>query len=185
MSKEKLKVVIETGTYCGSGAINLSHHFEVVHTIELSQAWYSHTSSILNAYNNVYCHFGDSACVLETLINKFQFPIAFYLDAHYSGGTTAFGLEEVPIFRELEVIKKRTYSDLIIIDDFRLMGLKGTCGHENHPYYPVMNFDWSNLTVDSILQSLKVNKEIYWQIDDDRLVIINNLSNIVGSKKNK
>lgn len=177
-SNKKLNAIIETGTYYGKGAIILSYYFQKVHTIELNQDWYNKTKKTLSPYKNIYCHFGDSAFVLENLVNTFNFPLAYYLDAHYSGGTTSFGLEEVPLLRELDVLKKRTYTDLIIIDDFRLMGLKGTCGHPNHPYYPVINFDWSNITIESILQTLNLNNDFHLEVDNDRVILITNLSDI-------
>lgn len=40
------------------------------------------------------------------------------LDAHYSGGSTAFGEEEVPLLYELEILKKRKHNDIIIIVDY-------------------------------------------------------------------
>jgi hypothetical protein len=82
-------------------------------------------------------------------------PITLYLDAHYSGGTTAFGEEEVPLLYELEILKNRTYDDIIIIDDCRLLGKIGQCGLPNHPIYPTMIYDWSNITEDKIINLMK------------------------------
>jgi len=60
--------------------------------------------------------------MLPELLNNINEPVTIYLDAHYSGGTTAFGEEEVPLLFELEILKNRKYDDIIIIDDCRLLG---------------------------------------------------------------
>lgn len=169
-----IHVAVETGTYFGQGAINLSSYFETVHTIELSKKWYDESLRTLKDFKNIYCHLGDSATILDKLNSRLNFPVAFYLDAHYSGGTTAFGIDEVPLLRELQIINKRKLKDLIIIDDYRLMGKKGICGDDNHPNYPLMNFDWSNINIDSILKTLNFFEGIHWEIQDDRIIIITN-----------
>ena len=67
-----------------------------------------------------------------------------------------YGEEETPLLQELEIMKNRPYDDIIIIDDCRLMGKKGTCGMgEDHPIYPTMDFDWSHITDDVITGLMK------------------------------
>jgi hypothetical protein len=57
---------------------------------------------------------------------------------------------------DVELLKKREYDDIIIIDDCRLMGKKGSCGMgEDHPIYPTMEFDWSHITDDVITAMMK------------------------------
>jgi len=58
----------------------------------------------------------------------------------------AFGEEETPLLFELEILKNRIYDD-IIIDDCRLLGKTGICGcAPDHPIYPTMTYDWTNIT---------------------------------------
>jgi len=87
-------------------------------------------------------YFGDSKKILPDLLNTINEPVTIFLDAHYSGGTTAFGEEEAPLLHELEILKNRKYNDIIIIDDCRLLGQSGKCGvGDDDPVYPTMNYD--------------------------------------------
>ena len=170
------KVIIETGTYFGKGASFFSAYFQKVHTIELSAKWHAKTSKLLAGHKNIKCYLGDSVNILPSLLPLFEQPLAFYLDAHYSGGETAKGETEVPVLDELKLITKRTYKDLIIIDDLRLFGSKGICGHENHKYYPPIKYDWSSITIESILNTITSKETAFSFTNDDRLIIILNLS---------
>lgn len=170
------KVLIETGTYYGKGAVFFSNYFKKVHTIELSSNWYNKTSQLLSGFNNIKCHFGDSVNVLASILPQFNQRLAFYLDAHYSGGDTEKGENEVPLLDELKLINKRGYKDLVIIDDLRLFGAKGTCGHDDSEYYPPMKYDWTSITIESILNTLSFREPPYSFTNDDRLIIITNLS---------
>lgn len=170
-------VLIETGTYYGKGAAFFSNYFKKVHTIELSFNWYNKSSELLSKIKNIECHLGNSVDILPALLQQYNQPVAFYLDAHYSGGDTTLGDKEVPLFEELTLIRERNHKDLIIIDDLRLFGGKGICGHENHRYYPLMNYDWTSITVEKILNLFHNGNLTFSFTKDDRLIIIANLSN--------
>lgn len=147
---------IETGSYLGEGIKCVLHNYSHIHSIELSEKWYEYNVEQFKDNNNVIMHLGDSKQVLPTLLNTIHEPATIYLDAHYSGGTTAFGEEETPLLFELEILKNRQYDDIIIIDDCRLLGKTGICGcSPNHPVYPTMVYDWSNITESKILNLLK------------------------------
>lgn len=147
---------IETGTYLGDGIKTVINNYENIHSIELSEKWYQYNVDQFKDSQNVKMYLGDSKKILPELLNTIHEPITIYLDAHYSGGTTAFGDEEVPLLFELELLKNRKYSDIIIIDDCRLLGKKGICGAgDNHPIYPTMNYDWSNITENNIMNLMK------------------------------
>jgi hypothetical protein len=110
-------------------------------------------------------YLGDSKKVLPELLSKIDEPVTIFLDAHYSGGSTAFGEEEVPLLYELEILKKRKHNDIIIIDDCRLLGKTGQCGcGPNHPVYPTMTYDWTNITEDKIKSLLKEEYTILYNI---------------------
>ena len=94
------KVFVETGTYRGNTIMRVSHMFQSIHTIELSKKWYKYASKRLKGQSHVVCHQGDSAEVLSKLLQEIKEPVLIYLDAHYSGGETAFGKEEAPLLRE-------------------------------------------------------------------------------------
>lgn len=155
---KKTKHYIETGTYLGDGIKSVLSNYENIHSIELSEKWYDHNIQQFKNNNNVKIYLGDSKKKLSELLKNIKEPVTVFLDAHYSGGTTAFGDEEVPLLHELEILKKRDYDDIIIIDDCRLLGKTGICGiKHNHPVYPTMTYDWTNITENKILDLVKNN----------------------------
>ena len=153
---QKTNHYIETGTYLGNGIKDVLNDYENIHSIELSEKWYEHNIQQFKNNNNVKMYLGDSKKILPELLNNIHEPITIYLDAHYSGGTTALGDEETPLLFELEILKNRKYDDIIIIDDCRLLGHRGICGAgDNHPVYPTMIYDWSNITENKIINLMK------------------------------
>ena len=147
---------IETGTYLGDGIKSVLNNYENIHSIELSEKWYDYNVKQFQNNKNVKMYLGDSKKVLPELLNNIHEPVTIYLDAHFSGGTTAFGEEEVPLLFELEILKNRIYDDIIIIDDCRLLGKTGVYGAgDNHPVYPTMIYNWSNITESSITNLMK------------------------------
>jgi hypothetical protein len=170
------KVAVETGTFKGDGAAVLAQLFRVVHTIELSPKWHEFSSSRLAPYKNVTCHQGDSADVLEQINSSIFCPVTFVLDAHFAGGDTAFGQEEVPLLRELQILSRRPYNDLIIIDDLRLIGKSGELPGSTD--YHTMVFDWQNVTIGRIAHIINHNNRTHWLCENDRIVIFRNLSRL-------
>jgi len=147
---------VETGTYLGDGIKSVINSYENIHSIELSEKWYEYNLEQFKNNNNVKMYLGDSKKKLPELLNSINEPITIYLDAHYSGGTTAFGEEEVPLLFELQILKNRNYDDIIIIDDCRLLGKSGTCGSgDNDPVYPTMEYNWTNITENNIVNLMK------------------------------
>jgi hypothetical protein len=147
---------IETGTYLGNGIKDVLNNYENIHSIELADKWYQYNIEQFRNYSNVKIYLGDSKKILPELLDNINEPVTIYLDAHYSGGTTAFGEEEVPLLYELQILKNRNYNDIIIIDDCRLLGKTGICGAgENDPIYPTMTYDWTGITENSIVNLMK------------------------------
>lgn len=169
------KVFIETGTFKGDTTASVSNLFRKIHTIELSEDYYNKATKRFHDQTHINCHFGDSTEMLIDLIPSINEPIIYYLDAHYSGGETAHGAEEVPLLRELTEINKRSFRDIIIIDDVRLFGKKGTSGCDGDPEWPSMEYNWRNITLNRILAIFN-NKTIFFEIIKDRLVIFTNLN---------
>jgi hypothetical protein len=126
-------------------------------------------------------HLGDSKKILPELLSTIQEPVTIYLDAHYSGGTTAFGEEETPLLFELEILKNRIYDDIIIIDDCRLLGKTGICGcGTDHPVYPTMTYDWTNVTENHIKSLMKpgyvlLQNNNFTDGPSDQFIIVKNL----------
>ena len=99
----KTKHYIETGAYLGDGIRCVLNKYENIHSIELSEKWYSYNVEQFKNEQTVKMYLGDSKKILPELLDKINEPLTIYLDAHYSGGTTAFGEEETPLLFELEI----------------------------------------------------------------------------------
>ena len=150
---------IETGSYFGDGIRGVLGSYETIHSIELSEKWFNHNVEQFKNNKEVIMHHGDSKKILAELLSNIDEPVTIFLDAHYSGSFTAFGEEETPILKELELLNERKHNDIIIIDDCRLLGKKGTCGAHNHPIYPPMQYDWTDVTEDKILEKIRPGYE--------------------------
>ena len=153
---------IETGAYRGDGIKNVLRKYAQIHSIELSKEWYDYNTKQFCCNPSVHMHHGDSKKILPELLKSINEPVTIYLDAHYSGGTTAFGDEETPLLAELDILKQRPYNDIIVIDDCRLLAKKGSCGcSDDHPIYPTMKYDWSDVTLDGIVSRMKEGFVMY------------------------
>lgn len=147
---------IETGTYLGQGIQTVLEQYNNIHSIELSKKWYYYNVAQFENNDNVKMYLGDTKKILPELLDTIKEPVTIYLDAHYSGTLTSFGDEETPLLFELEILKKREYDDIIIIDDCRLLGKTGECGAgPDHPIYPTMTYDWREITEEKIRTLMK------------------------------
>tara|TARA_R110002072_G_scaffold44130_3_gene123777 strand:- start:404 stop:856 length:453 start_codon:yes stop_codon:yes gene_type:complete len=117
---------------------------------------------------------------MERLMAVIEEPAFFFLDAHFAGGDTAFGTEEVPLIRELDVLATRSQKDIIVIDDLRLLGKRGVSGAEEDTVYPKMTYDWRTVTIASIERAIGRDSSSLWKFRNDRLVIFRNLSAASG-----
>ena len=117
-----LGVFVETGTYVGDTLAALRGSFEHLHSIELSRELYEAASARFKGDRKVTLWYGDSGDVLPVLLARLDRPTLFWLDGHYSGGTTARGVDDTPILRELKHISNHHLSrhHHLIIDDARL-----------------------------------------------------------------
>ena len=100
--------VIESGPLGGETIINLQPYFKSLYTIELSEHYFNYFNQVKieNEYTNVINYFGDTAQVLPEILKNLtsENKVIFWLDGHYSGGITARGESDCPIFKELEAI---------------------------------------------------------------------------------
>ncbi|MGY4473588.1 hypothetical protein [Bradyrhizobium sp. USDA 3364] len=171
-------VFVETGTNLGHTTAFVAKHFAKVHTIELSRSLHEDTKRKLSHIRNIDFIHGDSAEVLRDLCATIEEPAVFYLDAHWSGGVTAHGDEEVPLYHELASIARRPFCDLIIVDDYRLFGKKGKTGTIGHVQYPPIEFDWRNITVKGCLEFFPETQFCReFVVRDDRLFLLKRQQN--------
>jgi predicted O-methyltransferase YrrM len=114
-----LQRAVETGTYRGDTTRALATAFPDVVTIELSQQLHNAAAARLSDLSNVRALQGDSRDVLAD-IAKDGIPTLYFLDGHWSTGTTAGKDSECPVLDELAAIGAGVPEDCIIIDDARL-----------------------------------------------------------------
>ena len=171
---EKINTFVETGTYLGDGIVNVKDHFRDIHSIELCKDFYDNANIQFTKDRHVTLHHGDSGEVLEKLIYNFKSPTLFYLDAHFSGGPTAFGKDNekgIPLLRELTALGKRSQRDIIIIDDARLFGKCSTSGIPGNTMYPPTEFNWTHITVEAIIAAYGKYCHLYSCTDVDRYIL--------------
>lgn len=73
-----------------------------------------------NKDKNVTIIQGDSGKVLTKLLLDINEPAIFWLDGHYSAGSTAKGEKECPIFEELDaILQSKKFNHILLIDDAR------------------------------------------------------------------
>ena len=118
--KYAIKTFVETGTYLGDTLFALSDDFEKLYSIELSTHFYELARKRFKKIGQVQLLQGDSGIVLKALVPKLDGPAIFWLDGHYSGGITAKGEKECPVYEELDSIFSSPFEHLIFIDDARL-----------------------------------------------------------------
>ena len=100
-SKFGLKIMVETGTYYGEMIYAMRNKFQNIFSVELSPELADLAKTRFSRNQNVEIIQGDSGKVLNQIIAKLDSPAIFWLDGHYSGGVTAKGESDTPIFNEL------------------------------------------------------------------------------------
>ncbi len=122
-----LKVLVETGTYHADTLYALRNDFDELHSVELSDDYYSLSKFRLSGYSHIHLHHGDSAKVLPIIVNTLNRPALFWLDAHYGvyrDHGAAEGVAYAPVLQELEHIFKNGISlrHCVAIDDAHYFG---------------------------------------------------------------
>lgn len=124
-----LKIFIETGTYYGDTLEAVKRLFDSVYSIELSRELHEGALKRFRTDRNVHLIWGDSGEQIGTLIKEINQSALFWLDGHYSGGETARGESDTPIYQELaHILKAPDLGHVILIDDAHCFG--------NDPGYP-------------------------------------------------
>ncbi len=157
--KAHYRTYVETGTYRGHTIEDIINEYDVIHSIELSKKWFSYCAKKFSSYGHVNLWLGDSRKALPILLETIDQPAVIFLDAHYSGGTTARGDTDTPLLDELEILSRRSYPDIIIIDDVSFLGQKA--GSEpaepvsEDTVWPPFAYDWSDTTREQVLGRMK------------------------------
>lgn len=151
-----LKVFVESGTYYGDTVDAVKRLFERVYSIELSRDLHAEAMKRFRSDRNVRLIWGDSGERIGALMQDIDRPALFWLDGHYSGGETARGERDTPIYQELShILKAPDLGHVILIDDAHCFG--------NDPGYPTLD----DLT--KYVRSLRHDVDI--AIEDDSIRI--------------
>ena len=114
----RLDTFVETGTNEGDMVEAVKSDFTRIYSIELDQRLFQHAHKRFAGQQHITILQGDSAEVLPRILPELSTPSLFWLDAHYSGGTTAKGPTETPIIQEIDsILKHPVKGHLILIDD--------------------------------------------------------------------
>ena len=135
-------IFIETGTYKGRMVYAVQPHIKEIFSIELDQAHYKKAQQRFAGYSNIHILQGQSGQVLPKILEDIDKPCLFWLDAHFSGGSTAKSGPETPIMQEIECILKHHKADehIILIDDARCF-----TGQNDYPTIEALkNFIFNN-----------------------------------------
>jgi len=112
-------VFIETGTYKGKMVYAVMPHMKEIYSIELDQMYFEKAKRRFAGYHNIHIIQGQSGEILPKVLVNIEKPCLFWLDAHWSEGSTAKGQTNTPILQELQCILNHRGAEehIILIDD--------------------------------------------------------------------
>ncbi|HSU28589.1 MAG TPA: hypothetical protein VLJ68_09430 [Chitinophagaceae bacterium] len=112
------KAIVETGTFRGTTTAFMATQSRLpVHTVEAEPRFYHYAKLKLRRNKNVRVRMGDSRKFIEEISHTDELPHSYvfiYLDAHWQ--------EDLPLFREIELVEKNWDHAAIMIDDFEVPG---------------------------------------------------------------
>jgi len=152
-----VKVLIETGTLYGDMIEAMKSYFSQIYSIELSNELYEKAKRRFAGDRRIQIIHGDSGIELGKLIATLDQPALFWLDGHYSGGVTARGDKDTPIYEELTLIfNSQQKGHVVIIDDARCFG--------TDPAYP---------SIDELSKFIRANSpNIKIDVENDSIRIV-------------
>jgi len=114
-------VFVETGTYKGKMVYAVMPYISEIYSIELDEKLAINAQRRFAGYPGIHVIQGQSGQVLAEILKSINKKCLFWLDAHYSGGSTAKGQHETPISQELDCILRhpKAAEHIILIDDAR------------------------------------------------------------------
>jgi len=121
MKKCAPEIFFETGTYRGKMVYAVMPYAKEIYSIELDQTHFERARKRFAGYPNIHILQGQSGEVIPRVLTGISEPCLFWLDAHYSGGSTAKADLETPIMQEMQCILNhpRAADHVILIDDAR------------------------------------------------------------------
>lgn len=128
-------ILIETGTYLGEMIESQKNTFRIIYSIELGHDLHIAAKAKFKKEAHINLLEGDSGKILKVLMPQIKEPAIFWLDGHYSGGITAKGDKDCPIFEELTaILNADKLPHILMIDDARLFN-----GADGYPTVAELN----------------------------------------------
>ena len=112
---------IETGTYKGKMVYSVIPHVKEIYSIELDITHFQNAQKRFIGYPDIHILQGQSGEMLPKVLKDIDKPCLFWLDAHWSGGSTARAEIQTPIMQEMQCIlgHSRAAEHVVLIDDAR------------------------------------------------------------------
>lgn len=129
-----LNVLVETGTFQGEMVEAQRRNFKKIYSIELSNDFYKNAVEKFRRFDHIQIIEGDSSIKLKEVTKQINEPALFWLDGHYSGGNTAKGELNCPIYGELDTIFSTSFDHVLVIDD-----AKDFNGTQDYPTIEALN----------------------------------------------
>ena len=119
-SKYNCPIFFETGTYKGDMVYSVRKCFEQIYSVELGEKLYKDAKRRFKHYKHITLFHGDSGDVVPKTLKEITKPCLFWLDGHYSAGSTAQSKKKSPIEEEIAAILAHDVDNhVILIDDAR------------------------------------------------------------------
>ena len=116
-------VLVETGTFLGDTPWFFRRQFKKIFSIELQPRFAHAAAQRFLHWPHIKIIEGDSATKLAEITPSIDGRCVFWLDGHYSSGTTGRGQNDCPVWGEFDaIIGKVKHPYLILIDDARCFG---------------------------------------------------------------
>lgn len=116
-----LRTLVETGTLNGDTIHALRSVFDTIYSVELGEELYRRAVARFEGDAHIRLSQGDSGVVLGEIVPGLAGPALFWLDGHYSGGDTARGDKNCPIYEELaHIFRSSETGHVLMIDDARM-----------------------------------------------------------------
>lgn len=157
-----IPLFVETGTFLGETALWAATIFPRVVTVEKSPVFHEQAVRRLANARNVECMLGDSRALLGEITASLDSPTIFWLDAHWSTGSTYGSGDECPILDELDALSAASAPCFLFIDDARYFTKPPPPPH--HPE------NWPPLA--DVIDAVRKLADPYIVIHDDVIVAV-------------
>lgn len=123
--RNRLQVLVETGTYYGEMVAAMKNEFRAIYSVEFDAGLAQRAQKKFSRWPHIHIVEGDSQVVVPEILGALDQPALFWLDAGYYGWAGMQG-ERQRLTAELEAILSHRLPHVILMDDAR--GLNGENG---------------------------------------------------------